>query len=404
MKLLFAIVIIAGTAIIGTRVTFRNRQLPMGFRNILLTGIEYLFLGVVLGKMGLNVIDSESLDLLQPFLLFGLSWIGFLFGLQFEFRLIKNLPRFYFSITAVKSVLTFLTVAIPLYYLLDHFISLPKSILLLASITLGSIASCTAQSALAIVSQNTKIKNRGMLELLRYISSVDGLFSLMFFTFALSIIPSEDAEAFSFLASAKLLLASVSMGIVPAIILISLSKTRFSQQEFLVFIIGIVMLCGGLAHQIHHSPLLSGLICGMVTANFCRYRVRALSTVIHSEKSIYIILLIFVGAGWQISIDYSLVLATVYFILRIFGKLFSTFAATQIFPAAYHVPKLIGMGLLSEGGLAIAIVLNFRLLYPAIADSLSTIIIISVILNELISPWLILKLLDQPEPAELPIS
>ena len=350
--------------------------------------------------MGLNLIDSESLDLLEPFLLFGLSWIGFLFGLQFEIRLLKRLPRFYFSITAVQSTITFLSVAIPAYFLLEHFISLPKSILLLASITLGSVASCTAQSALAIVSLNYKFQNRGLLEMLRYISSVDGLFSLMFFAIALSIIPSEDVDSFSMLASMKLLFASVSMGIVPAIILISLSRTRFSQQEFLVFMIGTIMLCGGLASQINHSPLLSGLICGMVTANFCRHRVRALSTVIHAEKSIYIILLILLGAGWQLSIDFSLLLAGAYFLVRILGKLVSTFIATRVFAPSYHVPKLTGLGLLSEGGLAIAIILNFRLLYPAIADSLVTIIIISVVLNELISPRLILKIMEKTEPIE----
>ena len=98
MKFLLAILIIALIALIGSRMTYLNRRLPLGIRNILLTGTEYIFLGIILGRTGLNVLDPETLTKLEPFLLFGLCWIGFLFGLQFEAFQLKKLPRFYFSI------------------------------------------------------------------------------------------------------------------------------------------------------------------------------------------------------------------------------------------------------------------------------------------------------------------
>ena len=80
MKLLLSIVIIVVIAVVGSRLTFLNRRLPLGFRNIIFTGIEYIFIGVLLGQMGLNIIDSTSLNNLEPMLVFGLSIIGFLFG------------------------------------------------------------------------------------------------------------------------------------------------------------------------------------------------------------------------------------------------------------------------------------------------------------------------------------
>jgi hypothetical protein len=91
MKLLLSIAIIVAIAVIGSRLTFLNRKLPLGFRNIIFTGIEYIFIGVLLGRMGLNLIDAKSLNNFEPFLIFALSWIGFLFGLQFKFSTIKNL-------------------------------------------------------------------------------------------------------------------------------------------------------------------------------------------------------------------------------------------------------------------------------------------------------------------------
>ncbi len=397
MKLLLAIVIIAIIALIGSRITFLNRRLPMGFRNILLTGTEYIFIGLLLGGMGLNVLDANTLPKLNPFLLFGLSWIGFLYGLQFEYRLLKTLPRRYFSITAVQSFVTFCIVSVSMYLILDRYFILSQTVICLAALTLGSTASCTAQSAIAIVNMNYRIKNRGLLDLMRYISSVDGLFSLAFFAVALSIISDIDSEAFSILGSMKLFGISILVGAIPAVILIILSKSQFSQQEFMVFLIGIILFCGGLANHVHYSPLIAGLLCGIITANFCRQRLHALSIVVHAEKSIYIILLLIIGASWEFKFDVSLFVGIIYFLVRILGKVTGGFLATRIFKPFYNVPVGFGLGLISEGGLVIAIILNFRLLYPSVGNSLITIVVISVLASELLSPRLILAQFDKTE-------
>jgi len=67
MKLLLFIVIIVAIAIAGSRITFLNRKLPLGFRSIIFTGSEYIFIGVLLGGMGLNLVDAKSLKNLEPF-------------------------------------------------------------------------------------------------------------------------------------------------------------------------------------------------------------------------------------------------------------------------------------------------------------------------------------------------
>ncbi len=391
MKLLIAIVILSGIALIGSRVTFLNRRLPMGFRHILFTGTEYIFIGVLLGSMGLNLLDSETLLELDSILLFGLAWIGFLYGLQFEIRLLRNLPRYYFSITTIQSVITFLITGSTLYLLMSLLMDLPGNVIISSAITLGATASCTAQSAIAIVNQNYRIENRGLLELMRYISSVDGLFALFFFALALSIFPFGTAgTGGELINSLKWLAVSVLIGMIPGIVLIILSRIRFVQQEYLLYLIGTILFCGGMAQQLYYSPLLSGLICGFVTANFCRHRLRALQIVVQAEKSIYILLLLIIGALWQFKADISLGIGVAYFLIRIMGKLTGGFVGTRVFKPLYRVPPQIGLGLISEGGLVIAIILNFRFIYPSIADSLTTVVIISVFISEFVSPRLIL--------------
>jgi len=52
---------------------------------------------------------------------FGLSWIGFLFGLQFEVKRLMTLPRRYFSITAIQSSIVFILVSFTSWYFFKIF-------------------------------------------------------------------------------------------------------------------------------------------------------------------------------------------------------------------------------------------------------------------------------------------
>ena len=398
MKFLLSIVIIVVIAVVGSRLTYLNRRLPLGFRNIIFTGIEYVFLGVLLGQMGLNIIDASSLHNFEPLLIFGLSIIGFLFGLQFELRSLKNLPRFFFSISAVQATVAFLIIAPILYFSFKALFTFSDEIILIMAITLGSAACCTAQSALAIVKNNYKVDNRKLFSLLRYVASIDGIFALAFFSLAVSILTTAVDEKFSLSGSIKWFFVSLAVGILCALLLLILSNTKFTKQEFGVFLIGILLFTGGLAVKAYSSPLLIGFVCGIVYANFSKHRLRALDAVVHSERSIYIIMLIIVGAGWNLKIDNILIITGIYFVIRVIGKVAGTYAATRAFRSDFRVPAASGLGLLSEGGFAVAIVINFSLLYPALSDYLVTVIIISMFVNEILSPKLILLQFENPRP------
>ena len=183
-----------------------------------------------------------------------------------------------------------------------------------------------------------------------------------------------------------------------SLFLIILSNTKFSKQEFGVFLIGIILFTGGLAIKTGNSPLVIGFVCGIVYANLSKHRLRALASLVHSEKAIYIIMLIIIGAGWTLILDNILIIACVYFVIRVIAKVIGTYTATRVFKSDFDVPVASGLGLLSEGGFTVAIIINFSLLYPALSDYLVTVIILSIFVNEIISPKLILSLFNNPKP------
>jgi hypothetical protein len=391
MKLLIAIAVIAVIAVIGSRITFYKRHHKPLLGNIILTGTEYILLGVVLGKMGFELLDSSLLKQLEPLSLFALCWIGCLFGMQIEVRQLRRLPEHYFSIAATQSFVTFLFVSVAAFFTLNAVVALDSGVRLAIAVVLGSVACCSAQSVLSIVARNREFENQNLLILLRYISSLDGLFAMFLFSLAMCLFAGMTAQGFDPFASAKWLFFSVLSGVLPSLILIAISRSKFGHQEFLLFWVGTVIFCAGLAHTGGHSPLLAGLVCGIVVTNFCRHRHRALVLVMQAEKAIYIFLLLLIGAIWQFRFQTGLiVLVALYFISRIAGKVAGTFIATQRFSLPHTVPPHLGLGLVSEGGLAIAMVLSFRIAHPQpLSDDLVTMIIFGVLLSELAGPGLV---------------
>lgn len=393
MKLFLAIIVIAAIAIIGSRLSFYNRRIPLGFRNVLLTGTEYIFIGVLLGRSGFDVLDAATLEALEPALLFALGWIGFLVGLQFNFKEMRKLPHSYLSITAVESFVTFLLVAAAAFWVLDRLAPFGLTARLTTALLLGATASCTSPAAMAIVAKNWKFDHVRRAGLLRYISGVDSLFGLLLFALALSVAPVAEARHAVWYETVQSFAIISAMGVAPALILIVLNRNRFRHQELILFLIGTVMFCAGLAAAANHSPLVSGLVCGIITANYCTHRTRSLTVVQHAERSIYVVLLLLIGAAWELRIDFSLVLMLAYFVVRAAGKLAGAFIGTRVFQLEFETPPYIGLGLIPEGGLAIAMVISFGVIskWP-IVNTLVTVIVLSVILSELLGPRLIISL------------
>jgi hypothetical protein len=190
---------------------------------------------------------------------------------------------------------------------------------------------------------------------------------------------------------------SLILGLAGAGILYLLTRARFSHNEFILFLVGVNLFFGGVAVTGNLSPLLTGLVCGAVFANISNKRMQALSVVIHSEKALYIIMLLMLGALWEFSLDTVLLLGLLYPVFRMGGKVAGALLGTKLFRHPTPIPAALGLGLISEGGLSIVMALSFKILYPAAADVVVSVVVISAIVNELISPSLIMSLFDKSE-------
>jgi Kef-type K+ transport system membrane component KefB len=153
---------------------------------------------------------------------------------------------------------------------------------------------------------------------------------------------------------------------------------------------------GGIALSFKLSPLFVNTLMGIVVANLPGSRNRIFNLLSRLEKPFYVVFLILAGAIWRPGSPWGLPLAVLYLVLRLIGKVSGGYLAAWTAPESSRPPPTVGLGLISQGGIAIAMVMNYYQLSSAVVtDAVVTTVLVAVILNELASPSLAKNVLSR---------
>ena len=394
MKALIAVIVLTALALVGSRRAFVSRNLPFAVQTFF-TGAEFIVIGLLLGSEFLNVIDDATLELLRPFVCVILGWVGFLFGLQFDRRTVNNLPGGYVTVSAVEGVVTLAAVLPVAWYLLMKSTNAAPNVIAVAAVALAASAACTGLTALALVDKRGRPGSRPMMTLLRFISSLDPAVGVIAAGVGLSLFAVHPFDAVSFPMTLQWLVISVCLGSVTAWIFVSLSLTRTSQAELTVYLLGTIALAGGVAFALHLSALFVSFVCGLVVANLTHVgsiRGRVMTIMAHGDRFLYLLLLVLAGAYWKLPDIRVFFAALVYVGVRLVGKVAGGYLSTRRLARHHAVPPLIGLGLVSQAGMGLAIIVELRFVVDhPLAEVVMSVAILAIIINELLAPWLTIR-------------
>jgi hypothetical protein len=398
MKLVLAVALLTALAFVGSRVSFIGLLLARierlsGIRHLLLTGTEFVLVGLLLGShVGVGVLDAAILTGLAPCFGLGLAWIGLLFGIQWDLRRLPPQTRALIPAAILQAVLTGAIVTGGTVTLLQWYLGWDTATAWVAALSLGAAAAGTA----GVPASFRSVSNGGLSRLLRTIADVDGLVPILAFGLVccLPLLHDGDPRFWLWLSS------SVGLGLVVGLLVTALGAYRLSEDDLLVVLLGAVLLGGGTALLLSLSPLLVNAVAGVLIANLARRRtcsaVRRL--LLEGDRAVYILFLLLAGALWNPDGLEALGLALLYVVVRIFGKWLGAGWALRHWLPATHT-RHVGLGLVSHDGLAVAIAVNLRLLTATpMADLVTTVVLVGVIVNELLAPLLAARTVGIGEP------
>lgn len=381
-------------ALLGARFSFSTERIPAGPRLLFRTGTHFLFVGVILGPAALGLLSTESLVQLYPLLGLGLGWVGLLFGLQLDRETLRQFPRGFHILAIGQAVLTFFVFAAVCWFAVRGAgLGSPQvTALILAA---AATAAVSSPAGIALVSTNFLVRGQ-LRQCLFFVASLDAVVGLFALQVTYGWLHGTDMTAgFEVGGTLFWTLMDLALGLVCGVLFLWLMRLRPGREELVLYLLGISALVGGASLQLQLSPLVAATVMGAVVANFSRDRDRVFKALQQWEKPIYLVLLLLAGAQLRFPTWWVLPLGFGYFAVRALGKVVGSAVLVRWVPLPFTAPRRLGLGLLPQGGITLAMALSLVLTLggsgievagiPAV-DLLFAVIVVGVVLSELTGP------------------
>ena len=365
--LTLAVILFAGFAF--TRLT-KRLHLP----NV--TG--YILAGVLLGPYVLGVVPAEMVTRMDFVTDVALSFIAFDVGRYFKLAALKKSGAQVLIVTVFESLTAGVVITLTMIFLFH--LSIPFSLLL------GAIGCATAPASTIMTIKQYKAKGE-FVNMILQVVALDDAVALIAFSICAAL--AQNMEGGSLDWSVLILpvifnLVAIAMGSLSGFILNIFISDRRSNYHRLVLVTGFILGLSGLCMLLGVSPLLTCMAMGMVYVN-----------VSHSKKLFKqvggftppILLMFFVLSGLRLDVPSLATAGVVYFFVRIFGKYLGAWLGAKIGRSSDDIRKYLGLALVPQAGVSIGLaVLGQRMLPPDMGTMLSTIILSSGVMYEMVGP------------------
>ncbi len=345
----------------------------------------YLLIGLLLGPSVVNLVTAETVTALSPINSIALSLIAFSIGGELSRHQIKQCGKSVLVITVTQVLGAYLLVSLTLHYLLE--------LELHSALIFAAISTATAPAATIMVLREYKAKGPMTSNLLAVVALDDALCLIAYgITMALAkSLAGKVSGGVGAMVAAPLweLTGSILLGAVFAVVLLLLSSRFKEKPDKLVLLLGLVFLQAGLAELFHFSALLTGMTMGCVAVNLLPRQSEALFRLVRSvDTPIFVLFFVLAGANLHLGLLVKVgALGVAYIVSRIIGKVSGAMVGATISKAPAVVRKYLGLGLIPQAGVAIGLTLLVQQDFPEIASLVTTVILGSVVVYEIIGPY-----------------
>ena len=342
----------------------------------------YIITGILIGPYVLNIIPKDIISGLDFVTDVALAFIAFGVGKYFKISTLKQNGTKVLIITLFESLVA--AVLVTLVMIFVFHLSIPFSIML------GAIGCATAPASTIMTIRQYGAKGP-FVDTVLQVTALDDVVSLVAFSICIAV-----AEALSsntnlslsvFLMPILTNVIAILIGIAMGFILNKIINDRRTQDNKLIITISIILAMTGLCSVLDISPLLSSMALGAAYIN--------VSNNSHLFKQMNnftppILTIFFVLSGMRLDVPALAsagIIGVVYFVVRIAGKYAGAYFGALVCKSPVEIKNYLGLALIPQAGVSIGLAaLGQRILPPEIGGLLSTIILSSSVLYELIGP------------------
>lgn len=352
---------------------------------VVLSDVEYLIVGLVLGPLGLSLLDDKVMQILQPFVSLTLGFVGFALGITLRHRL-----RVSASLEAglLSALMTVVVTAGAFFWLfqLHPFAQVLADEALWVAIILGSTA---AASSMQVVERSLQVhRAKGpAANLLRTFSLSGSVVAVLVSGSALALSRATQASNHFGLTKTEWIVAATVLGVACGLLFALFMGRAKQESDDRLFLasVGVITFGSGVAMAAGMSPLLLNALSGLIVSIFSKDATALHRTLSRLERPATLTLLIFAAALWRPISPQLWVLPALFFLARLLILRGTAPLALRVAPALPGVHRL-GHALLAPGAIAVAIAVNYGQVYPNHSALVLSTVLAAVFVGGLVSP------------------
>ncbi|MBD3369061.1 hypothetical protein GF402_01705 [Candidatus Fermentibacteria bacterium] len=317
--------------------------------------IGYLLVGACAGESVLNLFPGHLVDSMGFVTNLALGFVAFGIGLELSAMILRKLGRSIVLIILLESFGAFIIVFLAVLGITGGNLPL--------AIVFGALAPASAPAGTVAVIQDCKAKGKLTQALYAVVGFDDGL-AILIYGFAAAaakgLVSSGPSVGLlrSIIVPAWEIFAGVLLGVLAGTAYTMLVKRLRSAADIPALTFGFVALVCGIAMQYHLSLILANMTLGFLVANTSRrVTVNRISGQNRALMPLLFVLFFFLaGAHLDLSALPSLgILGGVYVLGRIAGKMGGAYLGAAAGGAENRIKRYLGMGILSQAGVAIGL-------------------------------------------------
>ena len=372
-------------------------------------GAEYVLIGFILGPRVTGLLGAGQVQDLTPIVSLALGWLGMELGTYFRLPTLALLPPTHLQIAFAEAAMTF-GVALAAMLAIFHFLAgyaWPEAGV--QAVTLAAVATLCSPAAVDAFAGRARVRN-GILDVLRLTARIDALVAVIGFGLVLAVYHQGDVSSEVRPPTAtEWAVINVVVGIASGVLFhlflgpVGHLDEGEGDSRLFVALAGAIVVASGASYYLNLSPIFTTLVLGFILANSGSAHRDVTRMLLATERPVYLALLLFAGAAWSPGSVDLLFVAPVFILVRLGARfLGGRTAGLYVAPEALRVPGL-PRGLLSQGGLAVAIALNYSQVHPELNSRLLlTATLLSVLLFEMVASGEASAFLATLEPADSP--
>jgi predicted membrane channel-forming protein YqfA (hemolysin III family) len=354
-------------------------------RFLIVSGAEYLALGIILGPQVFGILSPRMLESLAPFPLLALGWMGAIVGMRFYLRDLVRIPAVTYQVALLESVLTFLIVGGALLLAFSEAYDTSYAVAAPAAITLGAIAVSSSRDTYHVLSAHLGTTNPLMRQL-DVSAAINSLIAAGIFAWVLSAYHPIPPGAARPLTTTEWMVITIAIGAIGGMLFHLFLGAEAHLDRLFVALSGAVILVSGATAYLQLSPLFAGAAFGFILVNTSRRREEIAAALLRVERPLYFVLLIFAGAMWQPSLRAWVLPVGLFLIARAIAKVGGARLSGRMMGLLPALGPNWGRALLGHGGVAIALGVDYvqQQALP-FTTTVFTAVIASVLLTDLTS-------------------